>query len=100
MFPRTALVIVAVFALLFITVVVRGALIARQGRSVADCNRGIAQPYQQLLVRMRQLADAGESEQLRALIVRAQERSGDLSTACAEPSEDGVYAKQVREITQ
>ena len=65
-----------------------------------SCNRGITYPYQQLLAYMRQLSDAGETEKLAALIKRAQERSRELTDACMEESEDGIYARQVRELTQ
>ena len=65
-----------------------------------SCRRGIAHPYQDLLARMRQLADAGEIDQLRTLIVKAHDRSMEMSDACVEQSDDGVYARQVRELTQ
>ena len=100
MFPRTALVIVGVFAALFVVVVVRGAFMSEAAHSKVACNRGIAYPYQQLLLRMRQLSAAGETEQLRTLIIRAQERSRELTDACMEESEEGIYARQVRELTQ
>ena len=100
MFPRTALVIVGLFVALFLFVFVRAAFMSQDAHSKVSCNRGIAYPYQHLLARMRQLAEAGEIEQLRTLIVRAQERSKELTDACMEGSEDGIYARQVREITQ
>jgi hypothetical protein len=100
MFPRTALVIVGLFMTLFVVVAVRGLFVGQAVHAQISCNRGIAYPYQHLLARMRQLADAGETEQLRALIIRAQERSKELTEACMEESEDGIYAKQVRELTQ
>ena len=100
MFPRTALVIVGLFVALFGVVAVRGVFMAQEAHSKVACNRGIAYPYQKLLSRMRQLSDAGETEQLRALIIRAQERSRELTDACMEQSEEGLYARQVRELTQ
>ena len=100
MFPRAALVIVGLFVALFVVVVVRGAFISQEAHSKVACNRGIAYPYQQLLARMRQLSDAGETEQLRALIIGAQERSRELTDACMEESEDGIYARQIRELTE
>jgi 3-deoxy-D-manno-octulosonic acid (KDO) 8-phosphate synthase len=80
--------------------VVRGAFVAQGAHAMINCNRGVAYPYQQLLARMRQLAEAGEAEQLRALIIRAHDRSGELTEACMEQKEDGIYAAQVRELTQ
>ena len=100
MFPRLALVIVAVLLMAFAIIFVRGEFALQQARCVADCNRGIAFPYQQLLARMRQLAENGETDKLRLLIIHAQERSGEMSRACTEHREDGVYAQQVRELTQ
>ncbi len=100
MFPRTALVIIGLFIVVFVVLFVRGAFIAEAAHAKVSCNRGIAYPYQQLLARMRQLAEAGETEKLRTLIVRAQERSSQLTDACVEQDEDGIYAKQIRELTQ
>ena len=100
MFQRTTLAIVGFCVILFIALWVGGAFVAQLAHSMVSCNRGIAYPYQQLLARMRQLADAGKTEQLRTLIIHAQERSNELTEACAEQKEDGIYAKQVRELTQ
>ena len=97
MFPRTALIVVALLAVVFIAIFVRTAFVAQEARSFVACNRGIAEPYQQLLARMRQLADAGKTEELRTLIARAQERSSDLSRVCGEHDEE-LYAGQVREL--
>jgi hypothetical protein len=44
MFPRTALVIVGLFVVLFIALFVRGAFVAQQAHSMVSCNRGIAYP--------------------------------------------------------
>lgn len=99
MFPRTALFIVGLFVALFVVVGVRGAFVAQQAHCIATCGRGIARPYQQLLTRMRELADAGRTDELRALITRAQERSGEMLRVCGDREED-TYAMQVRELTQ
>jgi hypothetical protein len=100
MFPRTALVIVGLFVTLFLVVGVRALLTMEEAGAAISCRRGIAHPYRDLLARMRQLADAGEIEQLRTLIAKAHERSIEMGDACAEQSEDGIYARQVRELTQ
>ena len=97
MFPRTALVILALLVAMFIATFIRLAFVAQETRSFVTCNRDIAEPYQQLLARMRELADAGKMEQLRLLIARAQERSADLSRVCSERDGD-LYAAQVREL--
>ena len=99
MFPRTALVIVALFAAVFAVVVVRGAFVAEQAHCIATCNRGIAGPYQQLLTRMRELADAGQTDELRALITRAQERSREMERVCGGDDEQ-IYLMQVRDLTE
>jgi hypothetical protein len=100
MFPRTALVILAFLITVFIALFVRGAFVGQKVQAQVSCTRGIEYPYQKLLTRMRELADAGETAQLRLLIIRAQERSGELGDACSEQKDDGIYAKQIREITR
>jgi hypothetical protein len=98
MFPRAALVILALFAALIIAILIRAEFVYQQARCAVVCNRGIAQPYEQLLARMRELADAGQTEQLHSLIIRAQERSTDISRVCAEQKEEDLYEAQVREL--
>ena len=96
MFPRAALIIAALLVATIIGLWLHSVRMSRY----AHCERGVAAPYRQLLDRMHQLADAGESEQLRALIARARERSSEIATACSQPSEDSKYAQQVWELTR
>ena len=98
MFPRAAAVIAALLVCVFVGLFVRGQFVAQQLHCAVDCNRGIAYPYQQLLARMRQLAEAGQTEELRALITRAHERGREMSDSCGEHSEDSIYLRQVGEL--
>ena len=95
MFPRVALVIFALLGGIIISIFVRGAFVAQQIHCVITCNRGVAEPYQQPAGGMRQLAETGQDEKLRTLIIRAQERSSDVSRVCTDKKED-LYAEQVR----
>ena len=96
MFPRAALVIAALLVAVILGLWIRAGRVAR----VADCQRGIVQPYERLLDRMQQLADAGDIDQLRTLITRARQQSGGIAGACIQPTEDSPYAQQVWELTQ
>jgi hypothetical protein len=99
MFPRTALVIAALFIAALVGFFVRGAFIAQSAECHGGCQRNIAVPYQMLFDHMRLLADGGRTEDLHALVVRAQEHAGDVSTVCWEPQKD-VYAAEVYEWTR
>jgi type II secretory pathway component PulJ len=99
MFPRTALVILALLLLTIAAFVVRGAFVAQRVDYMVRCERGISRPYQHLLARMRQLSDAGQTEELRRIIVEADKRSDDISRACSEKDED-IYATHARELTR
>jgi hypothetical protein len=52
-----------------------------------------------LLDRMRALADAGRTDELRKFIVEAQQHAGDVSSVSWEPQKD-VYAMEVHEWTR
>jgi hypothetical protein len=99
MFPRTALFIV-VSLLTSIAALLMFAAVRSQHQSYRlDCERNIVRPYELLFSRMRELAEAGKTEELRKLIVRAQERTGDLSYVCGKVGES-TYAEQVGELIQ
>ena len=78
------------------------ALWMRAGRTAryAHCQREVAIPYERLLDRMQQLADAGQADELRVLITRARKRSSEIGVACSQPSDDSPYAQQVWELTK
>lgn len=97
MFPRVALVILGVLILLIGTVVFVGHIQATKAHHDAACYRGIARPYEQLLARMHELAEAGKIDELRALISGAQQHSGDILSACKD-EDDAVYSSQVEEL--
>jgi len=99
MFPRVALAILALLVTAIIAIFVRAEFVAEQAHCDVRCNRGIAYPYQQLLTHMRQLAEAGRTEDLRRVIVQAQERSGEISQVCIQQKEE-IYQSQVDELTR
>ena len=99
MFPRVALIIVGVLVVLIGTVVVIGQMEAREAHHVSACERGIARPYLQLMTYMRELAEAGRFDELRKVIIQAQERSSDIGRACREESEN-IYWSQVDDLTK
>jgi hypothetical protein len=99
MFPRIALTIAVVLVMFLVGFFVRGAFEAERTSCRGGCQRNIAVPYQMLLDRMRALADAGRNDELRKLIVQAQEHAGDVSNTCWEPQKD-VYAMEVYEWTR
>ena len=95
MFPRTALVILALLVVAIVAIWIRAERVSRE----AHCQRDVAIPYQRLLDSMQQLADGGQTEELRLLIARARERSSDIAVACSQPSDDSAYYRQVWELT-
>jgi predicted RNA-binding Zn ribbon-like protein len=95
MFPRTALLIVILLMATFVAIFVRGMSVAKQ----ANCQRHIAEPYKMLLDRMRVLADAQRTEELHALITKAQEHTADVRAVCEEPQKER-YAMEVYEWTR
>jgi len=99
MFPRIAITIAVVLVMLLVGFFVRGAFEAERVSCRGGCQRNIAVPYQMLLDRMRALADAGRTDELRKLIIQAQERASDVSNVCWEPHKD-VYAMEVYEWTR
>lgn len=72
---------------------------AQQAACIGGCTRNIAQPYKMLVGRMRELAESGRTDELRKLIIQADEHSGDISNVCIEPQKD-VYAMEVYEWTR
>jgi hypothetical protein len=98
MFPRTALVIVVLLLLVIAGVFVRATLVARHEVPVVQCERNVVQPYQRLLHHMRELADAGKCEELRAVIRRAENRGTEIGQACSGAKQD-AYVMQVGELT-
>jgi hypothetical protein len=99
MFSRTAVIIatslLAVIAAFFIC----AAFLSERAGCRLNCERNIARPYELLLSRIGQLADAGQTEELRKLIIEAQKRSSDVSYVCVRSGEN-IYAIQVGELTQ
>ena len=96
MFPRAAIAIATLLVSIFVVI---GFVGSRFGQD-AHCHRELAQPYERLLERMQQLADAGETEQLRTLITRARQRRSEIASPCIDPEEGGVYGRQVWELTK
>jgi hypothetical protein len=96
MFPRAAVVIAVLLVTTIAAIWIRAGRVSRE----LHCHRDVAIPYQRLLDRMQQLADGGQTEELRLLIAGARERSSDIAVACAQPSEDSPYARQVWELTK
>jgi hypothetical protein len=78
MFPRAAFVILGFLVGFIASIVVFGASAIRDDGCI-HFQAGIAQPYENLLTHMRQLADAGRIEELREVITQAQSRSGAVS---------------------
>ena len=64
-----------------------------------DCVRNIAVPYEKLVSHMRQLAEGGRTDELRALIIQVDERKGDVSHVCFAPEKED-YARDVYEWTR
>jgi hypothetical protein len=95
MFPRTALVIAALLIASIVAFFVRGAFLGERGETV----RNIAVPYEKLVARMRQLAEAGRTDELRALIIKADEHRADVSHVCLAPQKQD-YAIEVSEWTR
>jgi len=99
MFPRTTLLIavslLTLVAALFMFVAIR----AQHENYHLDCERNIVRPYGVLFSHMRELAEAGKTEELRKLIIRAQKRTNELSYVCNKIGEN-TYAIQVGELTQ
>jgi hypothetical protein len=77
MFPRIAFTIAVVLVLSLAAFFVRGTFIAERVSYRGGCQRNIAVPYQMFLDHMRALADAGRTDELRKLIVEAQQHAGD-----------------------
>ena len=99
MFPRAALVILALLIVAIGGVFVRGMFVAQQARCIGGCERNIAQPYKMLIGHMRTLSEAGRTDELRKLIIQADEHSGDVSNVCSEPQKES-YATEVYEWTR
>jgi hypothetical protein len=95
MFPRTALLTAALLIGVIIALFIRGAF---EGQRM-DCVRNIAVPYEKLVSHMRQLADAGHTDELRALIIQVDERRADVSHVCQAPEKED-YARDVYEWTR
>lgn len=53
MFPRAAVVVLGFLIAAIVALFVRAEFVAQRARCVVTCNRGIAQPYRQVLARMR-----------------------------------------------
>jgi len=95
MFPRAALAIAALLIGAIIAFFIRGAF---EGQRM-NCARNIAVPYEKLVSHMRKLAEAGRTDELRALIIQVDEHKADVSHVCfATEKED--YAKDVYEWTR
>jgi hypothetical protein len=95
MFPRTALVIAILLVATIVAFFVRGAFVAERAETI----RSIAVPYEKLVSSMRQLAEAGRTDDLRALIIKADEHKADVSHVCLAPQKQD-YANEVSEWTR
>jgi hypothetical protein len=95
MFPRAALAIAALLITAIIAFFIRGAFESQR----INCARNIAVPYEKLVSHMRTLAEAGRTEELRALIIQVDERKAHVSDVCFA-AEKGDYAKDVYEWTR
>ena len=97
MSSRTGLIILSILLAAIASVAALATFGPRQ-----DCcvhfRAGIADPYAQLLRHMRQLAEAGKTDELRRVITEAQERSDAISAFCA--GDKGAYKTQVEEIAK
>jgi hypothetical protein len=99
MFPRTALAIAALLICAFAAFFIRGAFVAERAACIGGCTRNIAVPYKTLVSRMRGLAESGRNDDLRQLIIKADEHSGDIDSVCMDSRNDS-YAIHVHEWTQ
>ena len=90
--------VLLVAVLLVAVVAIGGAFVSQWIRCHGGCTRNIATPYRMLLDRMRVLADAGQTKELHALIITAQEHADDVSTVCWELQNE-EYANEVYEWT-
>jgi hypothetical protein len=103
MFPRLAIVVMCLLLAMWAYMIHRGQLVARESYVSRDyndlCEVGIARPYEKLLLHMKRLADDGRSDELRAVIRRAEEQSNDLSRVWRERN-PSLYRKQVDSLCQ
>ncbi len=82
MFPRSAAIIATSLLTVIAAFFIYAAFSSEHAGCRLNCERNIARPYELLLSRMRQLAEAGQTEELRKLIIEAQKRSSDVSYVC------------------
>ena len=104
MYPRAALIIVGLCVAIVAALIVRGACVADDVLSRVDvevCEQGVAVPYRRLMSHMRELTDAGRTDELRAIIVEADTRSGEMSLVWKTAHANrGAYKEQVTALTQ
>ena len=98
MFPRAALIILISLLTGIASVVIYAAFVMESHKGCVHFGAGVTEPYKRLLTHMRQLAEVGDLEQLRKVIVEADKGSSAIENFCG--GNEDAYRAQVEQLTK